>query len=163
MRHGQVRSGFHILWDTPCSCNLLQATRESYIGGQQRLAGSGPQPAEDTVEVGKADAGVEQGGGGCPDLGTDILGGDSVGNVVRVRDVGDDAAHQEGVGRITPQYGTQYVREATLEREGRIVDIPPAGGRNGGSTAAGVGYLRLPPPEHGYIVHCKQDHYGPVS
>ena len=53
--------------------------------------------------MGEADAGVYQGGGRCLDLGTDILGGDSVGNVVRVRDVGNEPPHWEGVGRIPSQ------------------------------------------------------------
>ena len=47
--------------------------------------------------MGKADAGLEQGGGICQDLRPDILGGGSFGNVVRVRDVVDDAAYQGGV------------------------------------------------------------------
>ena len=54
-------------------------------------------------KVGKADAGLDQGGVGCPDLGTDILGGSSSGPLVQVRYVGDDAAHWEGVERIPPQ------------------------------------------------------------
>ena len=41
---------------------------------------------------------IDQGGGGFPDLGPDILGGGSVGYFVWVRYVGDDAAHREGVG-----------------------------------------------------------------
>ena len=44
--------------------------------------------------MGKADAGLEQGGGICQDLRPDMLGGGSFGNVVRVRDVVDDAAYQ---------------------------------------------------------------------
>ena len=38
----------------------------------------------------KADAGLGKGWGGCPDLGPDILGSDSVGPVVYMD---DDAAH----------------------------------------------------------------------
>ena len=55
--------------------------------------------------MGEADTGIDQGGGGCPDLGPYILGGGSVSPVVRVRDMGDDAAHREGVGQIPPQDG----------------------------------------------------------
>ena len=45
------------------------------------------------AELGTADAGVEKGGGGYPDLGTDILGGVSVCHFVRVGYVGDDTSH----------------------------------------------------------------------
>ena len=103
--------------------------------------------------MGEADMSIEQGGGGCPDLGPDILGGGSVGIVVRVRDVGDDAAHQEGVGQIPPHGGPQDDREVTLEREGRSVDVPPSGGRNEGSGTAGGVELCLLLLEHGYTVH----------
>ena len=113
--------------------------------------------------MGEADAGIEQGGGGCRDLGPDILGGGSVGPVVQVIHMDDDAAHWEGVGRIPPQGGPQADREATSEREGRSVDIPPSGGRDDGSGTSGGGDLRLPTPEHVRTVNCNQDHYGPVS
>ena len=43
------------------------------------------------------------------------------------------------------------------------MDIPPAGGHDGGSGTAGGGYLHLPPPEYGHTVHCNQSHYGPIS
>ena len=84
------------------------------LGGRLQLVGGGPQPAEGMAEVGEADAGFEQGGGGCLELGPDILGGSSVGTVVQVRDVGDGAAHWEGVGRIPPHGGPQADREETL-------------------------------------------------
>ena len=96
--------------------------------------------------MGAADAVVEQGGGGCPDLGPDILGGGSVGTIVLVRDMGDDTAHWEVVGGVLPQGGTQADRGSTLEREGRSVVIPPAVERNGGGGTAGGGDLRLRPP-----------------
>ena len=54
-------------------------------------------------EVGVADADIEQARGVCPELGTDILGGGSVCPVAWVRDIGDDAVHQEVVGWIPPQ------------------------------------------------------------
>ena len=76
-----------------------------------------------------------------PDLGPDILGGGSVGPVVRVGDVGDDTTHREGVGRIPSHVGPQADWEATLEKEGRIVGIPPTGGRDGGYGTAGGGDL----------------------
>ena len=68
--------------------------------------------------MGETDAGVEQGGGGCPYLKPYILGGGSVGPVVQVRDMVYDAAYCEGVGRVLPQSGLQANRESTLEREG---------------------------------------------
>ena len=46
------------------------------------------------MEVVKVDRGLEQGGGGCPNFGPDIIGSGSVGYFVRARDVGDDAAHR---------------------------------------------------------------------
>ena len=96
--------------------------------------------------MGEDDRCLEKGGGGgCPDLGPDILGGGSVGPLVRVRDVGDDAAHREGAGNIPPQGGPQGDMEATSERKVRIVDIHPAGGRDGGIWTAGGGDIRLLP------------------
>ena len=70
---------------------------------------------------------LDQGGVGCPELGPDILGGGSVGPILRVRYVCDDAAHLEGVARIPLQGDTQANREANSEREGWSVYIPPAG------------------------------------
>ena len=113
--------------------------------------------------MGKADTSVDQGGGGCSDLGSDILGGGSVGNVVWVRDVGDDAAHQEGVERIPPQGGLQADMTTTSERAGRWMDVSPAGGSDGGGGITVGGYLSLPQPEHSLTVHCNQFHYGPMS
>ena len=49
------------------------------------------------AEVRVADLGVEQGGCGCPDLGTDLLGSGSVGHALRIGDVGHDIAHWGGV------------------------------------------------------------------
>ena len=87
--------------------------REGSLGGQRQLASGGPQPAKGTAEVGKADAGLEKGGGGCTDLGTNLIGGGTVGTAIWIRDLGDDATYQEGVGRITPQGGPQDDRGAT--------------------------------------------------
>ena len=50
-----------------------------------------------------ADLGFEEGGGGCPDFGPDLLGGSTSGNDLWVGVMGPDAAHQEGFGRIQPQ------------------------------------------------------------
>ena len=51
------------------------------------------QPAEGMAKLGEADMGFEQGGGGLPDLGPDILGFRAVSPVVRIIDVGDDTSH----------------------------------------------------------------------
>ena len=104
---------FHCLWDSPRPGHCLRVPRLSYLSRRRRLAGGGPQPAEGMAEVGEADAGLEQGGGGCPDLGTDILGGGAVGPTLQVRDMANDAAHQEGVGWIPLQGGPQSGIEAT--------------------------------------------------
>ena len=103
--------------------------------------------------VGEDDAGLEQGGGGCLDLGPDILGGGAVGPAIHTRDVGDVTMHQEGIGRILQQDGLQANREATSDRVWRSVDITLAGIRDGGSGTAGGGDLRLPPLEHGRTVN----------
>ena len=66
--------------------------------------------------MGEADTGPEQGGGRYSDPGTDTVGGVAVGSVVQIKNMGDDAAHQEGVGRIPPQGVPQVDRESTLER-----------------------------------------------
>ena len=147
----------------PSPGHFIQLPRESSIGGRRRLAGGGPQPAEDMAEVGGDYANIDQGGGGCPDLKPDIIGCGAVGPVVRVRDGGDDIVNWEDVRRIPSQGGLQADREATSEREGRILDIPPSGGRDGGSGTAGGGDLILPPLEHGCTVHCNQAHCVPLS
>ena len=90
--------GFHRLWEPSRPGHFLQVFRASSLRGQQRMAGVGLQPVDGMAEVGKADMGLEQGRGGFPDLGPDILGSGSVGYFVQVRYVGDDAAHREGVG-----------------------------------------------------------------
>ena len=66
--------------------------------------------------MGAADAGVDQVGGGCPNLEPDILSGGSVGPVVWIRDVRDDTAHWGGIGRIPPQGGLQADWGETLVR-----------------------------------------------
>ena len=79
------------------------------------------------------------------DLGPDILGGGSVCTDIQVTEVGDEDAHQQGVGQLPPQVGLQTDRGGILEKEGRSVDIPPDGGRNDISGDAGGGDIRLPP------------------
>ena len=98
-----------------------------------------------------------------PGPGPDLLGGNPVGPVVRVRDRGGKPPHWEGVGSIPPQGVPQADREETLAREGRRLGIPPARGNDGGGGTAGVGDLRLPPPKNGHTVYFDQAHYGPVS
>ena len=62
------------------------------------------------AEVGAANSDVEHGGGVCPDLGPDLLGGGSVGHSLWVGDVGHDTAYLEGFGPIPPQVGLQADR-----------------------------------------------------
>ena len=46
--------------------------------------------------MGVTDEGVDQGGVGCPYLGTDLLGSDKVVHVVQAGDVVHDLPHWEG-------------------------------------------------------------------
>ena len=52
-------------------------------------------------------SGAGQVGSVCPDLGGYLRGGGSGGHALRVGDVGNDTAHREGFGRISPQGGLQ--------------------------------------------------------
>ena len=54
--------------------------------------------SEIMAEVGAAEEGDVQGGWGCPDLGSYLLCSCTVGNVVRVVDMGNDPTNWEGVG-----------------------------------------------------------------
>ena len=113
---GRGGGGFHRLWNPPRPIHFLCVPMDIFLGRRQWLSSSGPQPAEGTAGVGKSDAGIEQGGIVCPDLGPDIHGGGSVGPVVQVRYVGEYATHWEGVGHISSQGGPQADRESTSER-----------------------------------------------
>ena len=42
--------------------------------------------------MGAAESYINQGGRGCPDIGTDLLGGGAIGLAIRVRDMSTDAA-----------------------------------------------------------------------
>ena len=44
-----------------------------------------------------------------------LLGGSTIGHTLKVRDMGPDAAHEEGVGRIPPQGGPQDYGSGTVE------------------------------------------------
>ena len=46
-----------------------------------------------------------EGGSGLSDLGPYLLGGGSFGHALWVGDMGTDAAHEEGVGKIPPKGG----------------------------------------------------------
>ena len=107
--------------------------------------------------------GANKGGSRCPELGEDLRGVGSGGNDLQVVDVGNYMAHWEGFGRIPPQCGPQSDGEATLERAGRCMGLPPSGGCDDGGGMTGGGYLCLSPPEHIKKVHYDQAHYGPVS
>ena len=52
--------------------------------------------------MGAADSGTEQGGSGCPEIGTDLLGGGTIGPDIRARNMGPDPAYAEGAGWIPP-------------------------------------------------------------
>ena len=77
--------------------------------------------------MGAADSDIEQGGSGCLENGTDLLGGSAIGNDVGVRDMGPDSAHEEGVGRIPPQGGPQDDEVETTEGMGQRLGLPPSG------------------------------------
>ena len=81
--------------------------------------------------MGAADSDIGQGGRRCPDIGTDLLGVSEIGPAVRVRDMGTDAAHKEGVGRIPLQGGLQADGADTTEGAGRRLGLTPAGGCHG--------------------------------
>ena len=100
---------------------------------------------------------------GCPDTGTDLLGCGTIGTAVRVRDMGPDAAYEEGIGRIPPQSVPQADGTAAVEGAGKRLGLPPYGGCDGGGGVAGVGDLRLLSPEHSSAIYCNYDHYRPVS
>ena len=59
------------------------------------------------------DSHIKQGGSGCPDIVTDLLGSGAIGPSIQVRDMGPDAAHEYDVGRIPPQGGLQADGMAT--------------------------------------------------
>ena len=68
--------------------------------------------------MGPAESDIDQGGSLCTDIRIDLLGGSSIVNAVRVRDMGSEAAYKEGVGQIPPQGVPQADMEATAEDEG---------------------------------------------
>ena len=96
--------------------------------------------------MGSADSDIYQGSIRCPCVGTGLLGGSAISNDVRVRDMGPDAAHEEGVGRIPPQGVPKPDRAETAEGTGQRLGLPPAGGCDGGGRFAGGGDSRLQPP-----------------
>ena len=75
--------------------------------------------------MGAADLNIEHGGSGFPEIGTYLLGYSAIGNGVWVRDMGPDAVHEEGVGRIPPQGGPQADMAATGEGVGRRLGLSP--------------------------------------
>ena len=54
---------------------------------------SDAQPQARQTELGVADSYIDQGGSGCPDIGTYFLCGGAIGPAIRVRDMGPDAAY----------------------------------------------------------------------
>ena len=55
--------------------------------------------------MGAAELNIDQVGSGCSDIGKNLLGGGEMGPAIRVRDMGPDAAYEEGIGRIPPRSG----------------------------------------------------------
>ena len=77
----------------------------------------------------------------------------SGGPSVQVGDVGDNTAHWEVFGMITPQGGSQTDGTTTLERAGRWMVVSPDGGTDGGGRITVGGDLRLPTLEHSCTVY----------
>ena len=50
-----------------------------------------------------------------------------------------------------------------MESTGWWIGVSPDVVRDDRGEITGIGYLRLPPPEHSWIVHFDQAHCGPVS
>ena len=71
--------------------------------------------------MGATDLGIDQGGSGCLEIGTDLLGGGKISLTIRVREMGTDVAYEESFGGIPPQGGTQAYGKATAEGAGRIL------------------------------------------
>ena len=78
----------------------------------------------------------------------------AIGHDVWVRDMGPDAAHEEGVERIPPQGGPQADEVVNVERTGQRLGLPPAGGCNGGGRFTGGGDLNIPLPKHSHTIYC---------
>ena len=106
---------------------------------------------------------IEQGGKECPEISTDLLGGSTICNAVRVRYMGPDAANEEGVGWIPPQGGPQADGAATTEETGQRLGLPQAEGCNERGRFTGGGYLYLPKQEHSCAVNFNKTYNGPLS
>ena len=102
----------------------------------------------------RGDSGIEQGGSGCLDIRIYLLGGSAIGHSVRVRDMGPDTTHEEGVVWIPPQGSPQADGAEIAEGSGRRLCFPPARGCDGGGRFTGVGDLRLPFLEHSPKIYC---------
>ena len=68
--------------------------------------------------MGAADSDIDQGGGECPYIGTYLIGSGAIGSAIWVRDMGPDAAYEEGVGRIPPLCGLQADGTAAMQGAG---------------------------------------------
>ena len=98
---GEVE-GTHCLWRPTLPGNPLQVYGASYCVRGRLLAIRGAQPQARQIEVSAADSYIDQGGSRCPYIGTYLLGGGAIGLTIWFRDMGPDAAYEEGVGRIPP-------------------------------------------------------------
>ena len=88
---------------------------------------------------------IEQEGCGCLDLGENLCNGVSEGHAVWVRDMGDNTAHWEGLGRIPSQGGPQADGKITSEKIGGWMGVYPNGGRDDGGGITGGEDLHLLP------------------
>ena len=52
--------------------------------------------------MGADDLGIKQGGSGCPDIGTDLLGNGAITLTIRFKYMGPDTAYEVGLGWIPP-------------------------------------------------------------
>ena len=66
------------------------------------MTSSGAKPPAPQAEVGEANSGVEQGGIGIQDIRKYLIGGVAISPDIWVRDMVNDTAYADGVGRIPP-------------------------------------------------------------
>ena len=106
---------------------------------------------------------IEQGGSGCLDIRTYLLGGGAIGPAIPVMDMGNDVTYEEVVEKIPPQGVLQADGEATAEGAVQRLGLPPSGGGNGVGGLAGGGDIRLLPTEQISAIYCDYAYCGPVS
>ena len=82
---------------------LLQLPWDKPLASGIRLSRGGPQPSEETSEVGTDVQGVDQGGCGGPDLGEYLCVSATSGHALWVGDMVNDTVSWESIGKIPPQ------------------------------------------------------------